>query len=418
MSSKLSTTPPSQFTNGRHYSSATVGVIVKIDREYLQVLDQNGSKRSVMPSQIAQKLDKRRHAVATDRNGSEIRVDDTVREVGGEGKQGKIMHIHRAFVFAHSREQRDENSGVFVTRATNVATVAAKGARLAGGLDLSKMNPAMQMNGQAGGGGGMNGSMPPPATRTMGRDKLIGKTVVIRKGELKGLLGIVKDTTDFVAVVELHSRPGKAPGLVPKDALAIKEYAFPFSFSQAWTLFILIGFSPFTGQTISLQGGPGGRGRGMGMGGGMGRGMEMGRGGSYGGGGDRGPSSYGSYGGATPSRRPDEWHGSRTPMAAQSQDPMQGARTPAWGSGARTPAWRQERQESQPLGRTPAWKQGGRDRDGYGGATVNPYSGGGRGSYGSGSVSSPRIFTIQVSFSLTLYRKHQRMSLSNIYPHF
>ncbi|KAI9882907.1 MAG: hypothetical protein M1823_005346 [Watsoniomyces obsoletus] len=347
---------------------ATVAVIVKIDREYLQVLDQNGSKRSVMPSQIAQKLDRRRHAVATDRNGSEIRVEDTVREVGGEGKQGKIMHIHRAFVFVHSREHRDENGGIFVTRTTNVATVAAKGARMANGVDLSKMNPAVQLNGTGGAGaGGSNGSMPPPATRSVGRDKLIGKTVVIRRGEMKGLLGIVKDTNDAIAVVELHSRPGKALQMVPKEALAIKD--------------------PYTGQTIAFRDGPAGRGRGMGGSGGMGRGMGMGMGmgggsGGYGGGGDRGPSSYG---GGTPNRRPDDnWTGSRTPMAAQQLDPMQGGRTPAWGGGARTPAWRQQRTQELPPARTPSWRQG--DRGGAdGSATVNPYMSSGRASYGSGS---------------------------------
>ena len=52
-----------------------------------------------MPSQISNQLERRRHAVATDRNGSEIRNEDTVREVGGEGKQGAILHIYRSFLF-------------------------------------------------------------------------------------------------------------------------------------------------------------------------------------------------------------------------------------------------------------------------------------------------------------------------------
>ena len=197
---------------------ATVGCVTKVDRESLRVLDQNGSTRSIMPSQISNKIEKRRHAVATDRNGSEIRTDDTVREIGGESKQGVILHIYRSFLFLHNREQT-ENSGISVVRASNVATVAAKGGRVAqsgnAGPDLNKMNPALMRNGMNG-----NGAMAPP--KTFGRDRALGQTVTIRKGPYKGLLGIVKDTTDLEARVELHTK-GKTI-TVPKDTLGFKEY--------------------------------------------------------------------------------------------------------------------------------------------------------------------------------------------------
>ena len=174
-----------------------------------------------MPSQISNKIERRRHAVATDRNGSEIRHDDTVREVGGEQKQGVIIHIYRSFLFLHNREQT-ENSGIFVVRATNVATVAAKGGRVtqggSNGPDLTKMNPAMQRNGGANG----NGAMPPP--KSFGRDRALGQTVTIRRGPYKGLLGIVKDTTDLEARVELHTKSKTIT--VAKDTLGFKEYVF------------------------------------------------------------------------------------------------------------------------------------------------------------------------------------------------
>lgn len=213
-------------------SPATVGAIVKVDRVSLGVLDQNGTIRTVLPSQISNKLDRRRHAVATDRNGSEIRIEDTVREIGGEGKQGIIMHIHRSFLFLRNHEQ-SENAGVFVARAANVATVAAKGGRLtgsaSGGPDLTKMNPALQRN------GGINGSMPPPAIpKQTGRDRAIGKTVTIRKGPYKGLLGIVKDATDTEARVELHTNSRTIT--VTKDCLGIKEYVHLDHFSPAMKL--------------------------------------------------------------------------------------------------------------------------------------------------------------------------------------
>lgn len=196
---------------------ATVGCVTKVDRESLRVLDQNGSTRSIMPSQISNKIERRRHAVATDRNGSEIRMDDTVREIGGEQKQGVILHIYRSFLFLHNREQT-ENSGISVVRATNVATVAAKGGRVAQagttGPDLNKMNPALMRN-------GVNGNTPMAPPKSFGRDRALGQTVTIRKGAYKGLLGIVKDTTDTEARVELHTK-GKTI-TVPKDTLGFRK---------------------------------------------------------------------------------------------------------------------------------------------------------------------------------------------------
>ena len=195
---------------------STVACIVRVDRESLVVLDQNDQRRTIMPSQISNKLEKRKNAVATDRDGSEIRTDDVVKEFAGEGRTGKIMHIHRAYLFLRSSTQH-ENAGIFVARTTSVATVAAKGGRVSApaGPDLSSLNPAMKRNPE-----GTNGSMPPPKT-PFGRDRAIGQTVTIRKGPYKGLLGIVKDTTDATARVELHTK-GKTIN-VPKESLAFKD---------------------------------------------------------------------------------------------------------------------------------------------------------------------------------------------------
>lgn len=118
----------------------------------------------------------------------------------------------------HNRE-RPENSGLSVVRSTNVATVAAKGGRVAqggsSGPDLNKMNPALMKHGANGGS-----TMAPP--KSFGRDRALGQTVTIRKGAYKGLLGIVKDTTDLEARVELHTKAKTIT--VPKDTLGFKEY--------------------------------------------------------------------------------------------------------------------------------------------------------------------------------------------------
>lgn len=292
-----------------------------------------------MPSQISNKIEKRKNAVATDRNGSEIRHDDTVREIGGESKQGVIIHIYRSYLFLHNREQT-ENSGIFVVRATNVATVAAKGGRTqsSNGPDLSKMNPALQRN-----GANANGAMPPP--KSFGRDRALGQTVTIRKGPYKGLLGIVKDTTDLEARVELHTKSKTIT--VPKDTLGFKD--------------------PITGQSIDYSR------------------FSGGRGGAHGG------ASRGGLGSQTPGRVPD-WQSSgatpRGPSGFGGRTPawgMSGGRTPAWagagGAGGRTPSWKQDPSG----GRTPAWGGDGR-------ATVNPYADGGRTAYGGAGGVSNHIF--------------------------
>lgn len=193
--------------------------VIKVDKASLRVLDQNGDARTVIPSQVVEKIS-RRNAVATDRNGSEIRVGDTVKEIAGNTRTGVVLHIYRAFVFLHNREQT-ENSGVFVCRATNVATIVAKGGRVAQstGPDLSKMNPALLRNGASGGS-----NMMPPPTRVGGRDKTIGQTVTVRIGPYKGLMGIIKDATDNTARVELHTKSKTIT--IEKMKLGFREYVY------------------------------------------------------------------------------------------------------------------------------------------------------------------------------------------------
>ncbi|KAI0593649.1 hypothetical protein F4775DRAFT_576970 [Biscogniauxia sp. FL1348] len=286
----------------------TVGCIVKVDRESLVVLDQNGEPRQVMPSQIANKLPKRKLAVAADRNGSEIRPDDVVKEYGGMGRQGKIIHIHRTYVFCHTNATT-ENAGIFVSKVSSVSTISAKGGRVnatVSGPDLNAMNPAKKLNPIGG-----RGDMPPPKV-TFGRDKLLGQTVTIRKGGWKGLLGRVKDTTDTHARVELHTKSKIIS--VPKTDLMVRD--------------------GYSGREIKnydsrRPGGPNGT-----------------------------P--------ARPSqdRASSDWHGgSRTPMAAPS------SRTPAWktpsaAAGGRTPAW----SKGGDGGRTPAWAEGSRTVNPYDGS--------------------------------------------------
>lgn len=265
--------------------ASTVGCVVKVDREALRVLDQNGSVRSMLPSAVSNKIERRMTAIATDGQGNEIKLDDQIRETSGEQKVGHVIHLHRTYLFARNRE-RQENAGIWVARSSNVYTVAAKGGRSsnnAPGVDLSKMNPALRQNG----GQGPPPAMPPPVQK--GRDRLIGKTVRIKLGPQKGMIGLVKDTTETMATVELAAKNKKA--LIPRDKLNIID--------------------PKTGAFIGDA-----------------------KAGSMGGGGMRPPPRMAS-GGQTP--RGGFGGGGRTPAYAMGG----GGRTPAWkqDAGARTPAY-------------------------------------------------------------------------------
>jgi transcription elongation factor SPT5 len=195
------------------------------------------------------------------------------------------MYIHRGVLFIQSKDVT-ENAGVFVVRGSNVNTLSAKSGRdKAQGPDLGSINPALQAN--PGGSGG--GPMPPP--RTFGRDKLIGKTVTIRKGAYKGLLGIVKDTMGDEARIELHSKNKQIS--VSRQFVSVKD--------------------PITGQTMDFGNKFPNRSRG---------------GGGGGGGGYSGSST--SYGGRTPG-----WGNKNGPSWGATPA---GGRTPGWGGG-RTPGW-------------------------------------------------------------------------------
>ena len=330
-------------------SPATVACVIKADRESLRVLDQDGSISTRFPSQVT-KVEERRNVVATDKNGSEIRVGDTVRELSGENKTGKILHIHRSYVFMHNKLQL-ENSGLWTTRTTNVVTTAVKGGgRVAGsGPDMSKMNPALLRH------GGPNGSMMPPP-RSMGRDPLLGRQVKIRRGPHKGNVGLVRDTTDATARIELLAKASVVT--VEKDLLTIIEYVSVSSISFIDLLTFI--FSVNTGKTLDYSQFRGSRGA---------------------------PGGLRTGFGAAAPRIPDSgYSGSRTPMGAGYGD---GGRTPAWGGASRTPAWTGPGSSALDSGRTPTWKgPGAGSQTSYGGAG-NTTTYGGPANYGTSDSRTP-----------------------------
>ncbi len=194
-------------------TATTFGCVVSAEPQTVRVMDQNGAIVTRLPSSLS-KIEVSRHVVAVDKNGSEIRIGDSVKEAGGEGKSGSILHIHRNYLFAHDRTRMIENAGIWVARCSNVVGKSARsGAPL---TDLTKMNPALQVK-------GIDTSMGPP--QKPGLDRLIKKRVKVNRGPYKGHRGIVKDTTAGEARIELESK-NKIVN-VAKMYISVIEYVVP-----------------------------------------------------------------------------------------------------------------------------------------------------------------------------------------------
>lgn len=191
-------------------NATKVGIIIRADVQSLQILDEDSSIVTRLPSQV-QRIEPNKRAQAIDKNGTQISVGDTVKEFAGEGKSGRILHIHRMSLFLHDRE-RTENNGLWTMRCVNAISVAAKSSVTQSGPDLSKMNP--MLNGRS-----PQAPMAPPPR--IGRDRLIGQTVHIRKGPYKSHRGIVKDTQNDNAKIELQTKNKTV--LIPKIDLAVVE---------------------------------------------------------------------------------------------------------------------------------------------------------------------------------------------------
>lgn len=308
-------------------NAQTVGCIVGIERDKVGVLGQDGHLRDLTPAQITRKLKNTFNAFATDRNGQEIRVGDTVKELHGEGRQGVILHIHRQTLFLHDTG-RQENLGVFVSSTLGVTTVTVKGAR----VDQNQRPDQQQQRGR--------GRMAAPSMpiRQGGRDRIIGQFVTIGRGsQYKGLKGTVKDTTETSARIELESKNKVVT--VDKTRLLFTDQGRTVSYTE----FVV------PKKLLHLTGAAG---RGNGGGSSPWRGNNDGR-----------TPAWNSSGGATPGGRTP---GGRTPA---------GTRTPGWGgnAGNRTPSWRTESNATPAWGsgsktpsyggdgnRTPAWNAGGR----------------------------------------------------------
>lgn len=381
-------------------NAQTVGCIVDIERERVNVLAQDGQVVAVTPSAIVGKVTSGRE-VATDKVGRQIEVGDKVRESSGERREGTILRIYHQYAFLQNREL-SENLGIFVNRVHNLMTVQTKNARDERGLDLSKMNP----NAAAGAAASM---APPPARSNFNARRILGQKVAIGGGSsYKGLKGTVRDVNDTAAQIELEARNkiitvdvtkllfrNQSDGqLIPfRDYISRPSGGLRTSMPPPRTPRHASGAQ--TPAWASNNGGGGRTPAWAGSGGGEHGGRTPAWAGS-GASGGRTPA-WGGAGSQTPS-----WNsGSRTPAwnASGGQTPAwnSGSRTPAWNAGARTPAWNAEGGRTPAWnaegGRTPAWNSNGSRTPGGAGSGPSYYSAatpgvGGSGVYESGPTPS------------------------------
>ncbi|XP_045177406.2 transcription elongation factor SPT5-like [Mercenaria mercenaria] len=195
-----------QFGDLVHLDPQTVGVIVRLEKENFQVLSMHNKVQNVKPQAITRKKDTK-HAVALDSENNNVSVKDIVKVVDGphSGRDGEIKHLYRSFAFLLSRKMT-ENGGYFVCKTRHLV--------LAGGQSKSNvsvgmpgfMSPRLSSPAHPGSGGSTPGRGRGGGGVGMKRDReMIGQTVRIVQGPFKGYIGIVKDSTDSTARVELHS---------------------------------------------------------------------------------------------------------------------------------------------------------------------------------------------------------------------
>uniref|UniRef100_A0A5S6QVE8 Transcription elongation factor SPT5 n=1 Tax=Trichuris muris TaxID=70415 RepID=A0A5S6QVE8_TRIMR len=195
-----------------------VGVIIQIEKDYLNILNMHGKVVRVKQQSLYGKKDTK-FAVALDSDGNNICAGDAVNVIDGPhaGMKGDIKHVYRSYVFVHSKTF-PRNGGLFVCRSRH--------------LLIAGLNPLVNKdrNKQAATPVGIATPVLGPNNRTRerndakglsinGRDAekgaarsyvhrnnaLIGKSVKIIQGPMKGYHGIVKDASLQTARVELHT---------------------------------------------------------------------------------------------------------------------------------------------------------------------------------------------------------------------
>ncbi|MCJ1342570.1 transcription elongation factor spt5 [Peltigera leucophlebia] len=176
-------------------NATTVGCIIKVGRDMVHLLDQNGDVISLPPSQVGNKIETKNFAATIDHNGCEIRHGDRVRGVGDDQIEGMVLHIRNRLLFLQNREHM-KNSGIFVVPSIKVTLISARDGRPD---KRTQGRPGVVQRKE-------NTAMGPPPVKAPNFNRFIGAAVSVRKGPYKGLRGLIRSVDDSSIAVELLAK--------------------------------------------------------------------------------------------------------------------------------------------------------------------------------------------------------------------
>ncbi|KAJ2785157.1 transcription elongation factor spt5 [Coemansia interrupta] len=205
-----------------HVDGGRMALVLTAARDSLTVLDDRGETQRLAPAAVRPARGGFERS-GVDYHGQPLRRGDHVREVAGQGRAGSVVQVTRYATFVAPRDAADQ-AAVFVVRTRQLESLSA---RVAAALDPYATRTTRGANSNAnananGGRGGGRGGGRVGALRG-GRDPLVGKTVVITKGQYKGYVGICKDAMPTAARVELHTNARVVT--IDKDKLSVKTPA-------------------------------------------------------------------------------------------------------------------------------------------------------------------------------------------------
>eukprot|EP00485_Elphidium_margaritaceum_P009225 CAMPEP_0202691370 /NCGR_PEP_ID=MMETSP1385-20130828/6104_1 /ASSEMBLY_ACC=CAM_ASM_000861 /TAXON_ID=933848 /ORGANISM="Elphidium margaritaceum" /LENGTH=1067 /DNA_ID=CAMNT_0049346769 /DNA_START=65 /DNA_END=3268 /DNA_ORIENTATION=- len=286
-----------------YLSRDVVGVIVSIQNGTFKILDNKDQIQTCRLPDIA-RHSRDDHAIALDIDNHPCRIGDVVIPQVGDFKSQRatVKHVYRSVLFLHTKSCT-VNSGIFVCR--------SRLCRLAGGR--LRMNSSVTQQGRS--DTKNDRRLRILHNHRSSKDPWMHKTVKVKCGSFKGMIGIVCGCTDQKLHIELHAKCKKIQ-IKREDVKVINQDGSD------------IDDSAFNGNMRGPQHGGGG-----------GNSRMNGRG-SFGGGGGggnwRGPNSQHNGHGRGNNMRSQ--YGARD-MYRQAQTPLIGVQTPAYGDhmGAATP---------------------------------------------------------------------------------
>ncbi|KAJ1850919.1 transcription elongation factor spt5, partial [Coemansia sp. RSA 2703] len=206
-----------------HVDGGRVALVLTAARDALTVLDDHGETQRLAPAAVRPTRGGFERS-GVDHHGQPLRRGDHVREVAGQARQGTVVQVTRHATFV---APRDTAGAVFVVRTRQLESLSA---RASAALDpyatrVTRGAPGTRGRGRGGGSSAAStaGTRGGRVGALRGRDPLVGKTVVITKGQYKGYVGICKDATPAAARVELHTNARVVT--IDKDKLSVKTPA-------------------------------------------------------------------------------------------------------------------------------------------------------------------------------------------------